>query len=319
MVGQHLNHGRDDQRGRDFLLLDRGHHQFRIEGPDDHIGAAADQRGEHGAAIGQVKHRRGVEVDRALGQQAFAQHMQRVADDVGVTEHHALGAAGGASGVEDTGEILTRRHRVGDGLARRNQFLVVLRFGRPDIVVGINQFHRNRVSQFDAHGSEGLVHHQNRGAAVVQRILDLGMAPSDVGRHDDRAGPGNPQIKFEISIGVQHQHRDTVATFDAEVLQRARQPCDPVADLAPAAAAVAVDGRDPLRVGLQHPAQALGDVHEALPDIPALDAPSWLAAIIPTGAGVARRGRPALPALCGPRRQGRRGQGHVPLGADSSV
>jgi hypothetical protein len=44
-----------------------------------------------------------------------------------------------------------------------------------------------------------------------------------------------------------------------------------------------------------------------------------LAAIIPTGADVARRGRPALPALCGPRRQGRRGQGHVPLGADSSV
>ena len=29
------------------LLFDGGHHQFRVERPDDHVGAAADQRGEY--------------------------------------------------------------------------------------------------------------------------------------------------------------------------------------------------------------------------------------------------------------------------------
>ena len=265
MIGQHLDHGRHQQGGRNLLLLDRGDHQFRAEGPDDHIGAAADQRSEHRAAIGEVEHRRGVEIDRAVRQQALAQHVQRVAGDVGVAQHHALGTAGGAAGVEDAGQILARGHRVRNGLARSDQFLVVLRLRRSLIVIGIDQFHRHGFRELDAHFGKRLVDDEHRSAAVVQGVFDLGVAPADVGGHDHRARPGDTEIEFEVAVGIEHQHRDPVASLDAELLQPARELCDALADLAPGAAAVAVDGGDACRVGLQHPAQALGHIHHNSP------------------------------------------------------
>ncbi len=187
-----------------------------------------------------------------------------------MAQHHALGAAGGAAGVEDAHQFLARGHRVRHRLAGGDQFLVVPRFGGAGIVVGINQVKRNGFCQFDAHRSERLVHDKRRGTAVAQRVLDLGVAPADVGGDDHSTCPGDAEIEFEIAVGVQHQHRDPVAALHAELKQSAGQPCDTLADFAPAAAALAVDGRDPLRVGLQHPAQPLGHVHKSL------DAPLWL-------------------------------------------
>jgi hypothetical protein len=250
MIGQHLDHGRHQQGGRDLLLLDRRRHQFRIEHPHDHVGAAADQRGEHSRTIGEMKHRCGIEIDRAVRQQALAQHMQRVADDIGVAQHHALGAAGGAAGVEDPGQLLARRHRVRNGRARGDQFFVILGLGRAGIVVGIDQFQRNGLCELDAHRGEGLVHHQHRGAAVMQGVLDLGAAPADVGWNDHRTGPGDAEIEFEITVGVEHQHRDAVTAPDAALLQSAGEFCDALADLAPAAAAIAIDGRNTCGFGL---------------------------------------------------------------------
>ncbi len=57
----------------------------------------------HRRAIGEVEHRCGMQVDRAARPHAFAERVQRIDHQIAMAEHHALGTAGGAAGVEDAG------------------------------------------------------------------------------------------------------------------------------------------------------------------------------------------------------------------------
>ena len=93
-------------------VLNRGHHAFRRERRDHDVGAAAEQQRIHRRAVGEMEHRRGMQIDGRGRKQAFAERVQRVGHQVAVAEHHALRAAGGAAGVEDAGEVGRVAHRV---------------------------------------------------------------------------------------------------------------------------------------------------------------------------------------------------------------
>ena len=128
-------------------------------------------------------------------------------DQVAVAEHHALGAAGRAGGVEDGGEILA------DGARSRKVAL-----GRARQHAGIDD------------GQPGKVH-QRRGMAVAKR--GIGEQDHRSGIIQDVAHLRRPQQRID-------RHADTTGAADRKdrrtFLDRFReQDRDPIAALQPAA------------------------------------------------------------------------------------
>lgn len=183
-----------------------------------------------------------------------------------MAEHHPLGAAGGAAGVEDAREVGTAAHRIRNRLALRQQGFVAFHSGRHVAVIGIHQLQSGRgLRQACSCRCECLVDHQHQGAAIAQGVLVFERAPPDVERNDHRAGPCGRQIKFEVSVGIEREHRDAFAGSRPEPTQAARQPRYSFSDLAPVPSPVAKHGGEAIGIDLQRAPQSLRSIHRAPP------------------------------------------------------
>ena len=157
-----------------------------------------------------------------------------------MAEHDALRATGGATGVEDAGEVGAGAHRIRNRFAPQQQRLVAFHSGRQVAVVGIDQFQTwQGFRQGNTDRCKRLVDDQNAGAAIAHGVLVFNRAPADVKRHDHRAGPCRGQIEFEIAVGVLRQDSDAVAWIGTEEAQSGGQPRHALPDLAPMPPSVA--------------------------------------------------------------------------------
>ena len=209
-----------------------------------------------------MEHRGGVQIDRAARPQALAKRVHRVDHQIAVAEHHALGTAGGAAGIEDAGKIGAIAHRIRHRLAAFDQRLVPFHSRRRFAFVGVDQLQaRNSLRQRRADGGKRLVDEQDVGAAIAHGVFVLERAPADVERHDDGAGPAGGQIKLEIAVGVERQHRDAVADAGAERTNSCGKPRHAFADIAPVSPPLAAHDGEPVRIDLQRAPQPVRDVH----------------------------------------------------------
>ncbi|MNK85765.1 hypothetical protein D3C87_1056550 [compost metagenome] len=263
MVDQHLDHGGHQQRVRDPVLRDGVQHRLGAEGRNDRVRVALQPVRRGQAHVGQVEHRRGMQV-AALGRgQAFGMQGQPRAAHVGVAQHHALGKARGAAGVEDAGQVVVATARVGHGRGGLQQRLVAEHAGRRRAVAAVD--HLAQAARLPAHlldhRAEGVVHQQQRGARVVQRVQDFGRRPADVAGVEHAAAPGHGHLVFEVARRVERQHGDAVALLHAEPLQGARQARDALGIGAKAQGAAGGAHGDPVGVLLHAAVQRLGQVH----------------------------------------------------------
>ena len=149
-----------------------------------------------------------------------------VRDHVGVGQHHALGAAGGARGVHDEADVVGRRRRrdAATGVAAASS----ASYSSPSAPSGVTSMtcstcgSRSRILSIERHqlGADD----QHLGAGVVDGVVDLvaGRAPVD-----DRVGGAQRaggQRHLDAGRVVLVEERDDVAAADAERLQRAGQP-----------------------------------------------------------------------------------------------
>ena len=74
---------------------------------------------------------------------------------------------------------------------------------------------------------------------------------------------GHAEIKLDVAVGVQHQHGDAIAGLDAEVLQCAGEPGNPVAELAPCPAPISEYGGEAAAIDLKQSSQSMGNVDDA--------------------------------------------------------
>ena len=101
--------------------------RHRIEARHEGVGARGNRQRERRRAVGQVEHRRGMQVDGGGAEWHLRQDVHRVGDDVAVRQHHAFGRRGRPAGVEDPVKIVARRfgtrHRRGrfDGGIQRSR------------------------------------------------------------------------------------------------------------------------------------------------------------------------------------------------------
>jgi hypothetical protein len=232
--------------------------------------------------------------------------------EVGVREHHALGAAGGAAGVEQRGQ----------GVAPCTAVFA----GR---VAGCRSGQGLQVQRCHAAGRQALgqrgVGQQQRRFAVRQRIGQFGAAPAGVERAGHRTQPPAGQDGAHQPIVVGRQHGHAIARADAPRSQRAGLAGHRVEQVAKGlvpdgAAAVDladVDQRGLVRMPLQRAVQALSQVHGA-----AVSARGWRLPMarstrpgwrnrsprpLPTWARCRLRDSPG-PGFPGPARPGDRGE-----------
>ncbi len=119
MAGQAVDDRRHREDVGDAPALDQVEHHVLVQAADEHMGAA-DHGGHEGADVGQVEHRRGVQVDDRLVDLERHGQVDRHSAQRPVGQHHPLGQARRAAGIEDAGQVvglafdLDRRIRVGD-------------------------------------------------------------------------------------------------------------------------------------------------------------------------------------------------------------
>ena len=109
-------------------------HLDRLEARHEGV-AAADQRDAEGrGAVGEMEHRAGMDVG-GVGVEAHAgDRVHRVHHEVGVGQHHALGPAGRAAGVEQAGEVVVGRADILGRLVGGEVLVVQHAVGRGDVV-----------------------------------------------------------------------------------------------------------------------------------------------------------------------------------------
>nr|WP_236009717.1 hypothetical protein [Actinomadura physcomitrii] len=142
MVDQHLDHGRHEHRVGHRVPLDRLHHRDRFERRDEDVPAAVQDLGVPGHQVGEVEHRRRVQVGpaRLEGQSAGGDPVRR-REEVGVRQHHALREARGPTGVEQSGEFVSAPPRVLDRIV-----------GGDDLLVGHGALREGAVARVDDGG-----------------------------------------------------------------------------------------------------------------------------------------------------------------------
>jgi hypothetical protein len=183
-----------------------------------------------------------------------------------VREHHALGAAGGAAGVVDRGQILAAAVRVGGRLGGGDDLLERMHARARAAFPHEHNLAETRapLSQLLDNLDEGVIDEEGAAARVLQRIDLLARRPSGVDRHRDGAHrPAGEEI-LQVTVAVQRQRRHAIAARDAEFGKCPRQPGDPLCELPVRVPPIAEDRGDAVRVHLQRATQSLCDLHVVL-------------------------------------------------------
>ena len=121
MMNHHIDHCRNEQQMRDLMGFHQPDHRQRLETRHEVMYSAIPGHQKRHRVIGQMKHRRRVKVTRVFRGLRTGKQIQGIGHDIVMTEHHTLGPAGGATRIENTGDILTAANWFTPGLGRANQ------------------------------------------------------------------------------------------------------------------------------------------------------------------------------------------------------
>ena len=143
---------------------------------------------------------------------------QQCRDKARVREHHALGIACRAPGVEDAGHIITAPAKLGD--KRRAPTQRVIGCGVHWQLPVADEDHAGCATvEFECreHRDEGIIDDKDLWRTVLERIVDLGRRPACVERyHHGRDAPA-PELHFNIPITIEGEDGYPVAFGHAQI------------------------------------------------------------------------------------------------------
>src|SRR5258708_40045379 len=106
MIEQHVDHRRKQHRVSDAMVLDGLQYSLRFEARHETMTSAHQRDHVDKSRVCEVKHGSGVQIPSARKKpRRRAEPVQSVRIDVAMSEHGPLRAAGGATGVEETGDV----------------------------------------------------------------------------------------------------------------------------------------------------------------------------------------------------------------------
>ena len=121
VIHQHLNHGGDKQHVCHAVGGNGLQHTNWVKTREHDVAAACGKQAIHEGTIGQMEHGGGMQANAAASHCAFGHAQNRVGVEVAMTEHHALGRACGAAGIEHPSQIIAAAHGIFDRRSFGNQ------------------------------------------------------------------------------------------------------------------------------------------------------------------------------------------------------
>ena len=138
-------------------------------------------------------------------------------------EHHSLGWARGATGVEEAGQIVLGHvvevGEIADRVGGRDQRLVAI--GHPD----------DAVDEFLDPGGWA-VGDERADTGISEDVGDLRVGQAGVDRHDDETRRGDSDVGLHVGEPVGHQQGDAVPARQAEPCQRAGEGSTAIVEFA---------------------------------------------------------------------------------------
>ena len=238
-------------------------HQLRVERRHHRMRIALDPVRHCATHVCEVKHGRGMQEGSAGRSCAFGAQGESRDAHVGMAQHHALGKACGAAGIEDAGQVFTSTQRIGYRFGFGQQGFVTVHARRHLPVAAIDHLAQTvrLMAELLDQRAERVVDQQNGRTRIVQRVQDLGSGPARIAGIQYTATPGHRHLVFEVEVGVERQHCHPIAGLHAELLQRARDSRHAIGKFAERTQAGAEPHRDAIRILLRGPLQGLGQVH----------------------------------------------------------
>ena len=224
MVEDHDQHRRHRGEELDAVLLDQAQGLIRDEPAHEDAPSFQSHRDEGGENAVAVRQRQRAKSHLVVLE--FAQRHRRLRDGnhPAVGQHYALGATGGAAGVEDAAQLVVRA---------RLDFLPWLSRSQ-QLVEGMRPGGGIRADQNDlglpGEVGDGLLDcgqeldrgDDGFGFAVGENVLHLGRREQEENWHGHRADAPAARISCTNLRTVGRHHRDPVIGLHAELLQRAR-------------------------------------------------------------------------------------------------
>jgi len=185
-VEKHADHGRHEKRTGGAVPLDQPQERRGIVGRHKHMRFAENGCGEAKADIGKVKHWRRVEIPNKTIESNASCHAQRACPQILTREHHFLGKAGGAAGIEDAGEVVLAAADILGRRGLRNQFLIAGEAVGRGAVSGVDDMCNAfaGVPHGEAHIEKGVVQNKSRRAGIFDGINMPRDRPTCVHRQD---------------------------------------------------------------------------------------------------------------------------------------
>jgi hypothetical protein len=216
-----------------------------------HDVARAGHQVGNGVNAGAVRHRRGID-DGILRRDRV--HVDEIGEphghEVAVRQHHALGPAGGAAGVEQPGDVVggTVHHRNGTS---RQQLLVG---GGLDIDLALEGF---ELRWRHVRGHEGPAR-----LRVVDDPLRLAGVQLGIHRHHHQARPPRAKQHLQITWVVALKEHHALARGEAGFVECTRQPCRAILPFAVTRhRRGATEDRGPGGVGARRAREQMGEIH----------------------------------------------------------
>ena len=170
MIEDGAQHGRHQKGFADLFARNAFEHGQRVEAGQHDLGALTQRDLQNQPDTRDMKERRGMQGHDAIAPAVGQDRAERTAVEVGVAEHHALGGAGGAAGIENGRKIVVAAHRVLDRRRRGHEFAIIEHAVRAVVLADVDDRVyrvRLRANRFD-HRQEGIVDEQDACTAVVQ-------------------------------------------------------------------------------------------------------------------------------------------------------
>ena len=234
----------------------------RTEARQHHMPAAGERVGEDAPAGGQMPERPDMELDRWRIEPRDDQGVQRVHDEIGVAQHHALGPPRCAAGIEDRRQIPAPAQGILGRLDAGDERFIGQRLRRGTLRGGdARPQARDLLEKPWRPLRQSRIEDEGHRLCITELAQDLRLAQSRIERHEDPAAPAGAVIDLDAAVAVLGQRRHPVAGRHSEPAESARKPRHAIRQLAPAKMANAAGHRDRASPEAAGTLQALGEMH----------------------------------------------------------
>jgi hypothetical protein len=241
-----------------------------VELGQEDMAGSLHRQAKSASQVAQVKHRGGMQVEILFPDPNGHDEMHRIGDDIPMGEHDPFGASGGPARVEYSVEVIIAYSHVGTTVPGRSLLHQVFVVNHP-----LGSSFTLRTTLYDtpdggkiftprSKSGKSFVNDEHPGFTIIEDKVDFRRGQASIQGYDNRPHAGTGIVEFEVAVAIEHEHRDTIATLDAQLRQSTCQTIRAVGKLIPGILGLTTTDSSAVSGNLYGMSQSLCNVHLCL-------------------------------------------------------